>query len=55
VPAGRVAQRAGGGIEHGQGQGGRAQRGRPRGKGVGALEHLGDVGFGDQQLVEHGA
>ena len=55
MPAGGVAQRPRGRVEHHEHEGGGAQRRHPGGEGVGPPQHLPEVVLGGQQLGQHGA
>ena len=55
MPAGGVAQRSAGRVEHRQGERGGAQGGHPGGEGVGPPQHLPEVTFRGEQFGQHGA
>ena len=55
MPAGGVAQRPRGRIEHHEHEGSGAQRRHPSGKGVGPPQHAAEVVLGGEQLGQHGA
>ena len=55
MPAGGVAQRSDGRVEHRQGECGGAQGRHPGGKGVGPPQDLPEVGLRGEQFGQHGA
>ena len=55
MPAGGVAQRPRGRVEHHEHEGGGAQRRHPGGERVGPPQHLAEVVLGGEQFGQHGA